>query len=441
MKWEFATPLPHTNSPPTRTMTYDADNQLVSVDGYNVTVDLDGNLTSGPLTNDTFAAYTYDARNRLLNVGGVTNAYDAANNRIGQTYGTNSVVYVVNPNARLPQVLMQIKNGVTNYYIYGAGLLYQITETATATNTLTYHYDYRGSTIALTSDSGIAVDRFEYSLYATLTYRTGTNDTPFLFNGRYAVQTDGNGLLYMRARYYNPYLCRFLNPDPLGFSGGMNFYAYANGNPVSYLDPFGLFSWGKIAQGSLEVVGGVLAAVLVGLAEAPSAGTITAAAPTIFLGITHGIATIGVGLQPTPATPQQQQFLDVYPSGPGQLIGMSGYVFGPSVGQQTEKIGGLVWDVGSLGTSEFGLLNSFVNGEELALPATQFGVNGASVFSDFWGVSQPFFQNPSTVPNINNNNLFNLPPEAQPLMPNFDAQGSSPAIFPNLFNQNSSTGK
>jgi hypothetical protein len=55
--------------------------------------------------------------------------------------------------------------------------------------------------------------------------------------------TDSNGLLYMRARYYNPYLCRFLNPDPTGFSGGINFYAFANGNPVSYLDPFGLSGW------------------------------------------------------------------------------------------------------------------------------------------------------------------------------------------------------
>jgi len=48
-----------------------------------------------------------------------------------------------------------------------------------------------------------------------------------------------------RARYYNPYLCRFLNPDPTGFSGGINFYAYANGNPVSYIDPFGLGAVGE----------------------------------------------------------------------------------------------------------------------------------------------------------------------------------------------------
>ena len=241
MGWEFAAPLPHSNSVPTRTMTYDDDNRLATFNGQSVANDLDGNLTSGPLlTNSSFISYVYDARNRLLNAGGVANAYDAINNRIGQTYGTNATVFVVNPNARLPQVLMRIKNGVTNCYIYGAGLLYQVTETATATNTLTYHYDYRGSTVALTDGNGNVTDRIEYSAYGLTTYRSGNTDTPFLFNGRYGVQTDQNGLLYMRARFYNPYLCRFLNPDPSGFKGGLNFYAYANGNPISYLDPFGL---------------------------------------------------------------------------------------------------------------------------------------------------------------------------------------------------------
>jgi RHS repeat-associated protein len=247
-QWEFAAPMPHTNSPPSRTMTYDDDNRLATVDSSSVTMDSDGNLVSGPLTNDTFAAYTYDARNRLLNAGGVTNAYDAMNNRVGQIYGTNTTIFVVNPNAKLPQILMRIKNGVTNYYIYGSGLLYQVTETATATNTLTYHFDSRGSTIALTDGNGNVTDRMEYSLYATLTYRIGTSDTPFLFNGRYGVQTDPNGLLYMKSRYYNPFLCRFLNPDPSGFSGGLNFYAYANGNPVNLIDPYGLLGWSDVGD-------------------------------------------------------------------------------------------------------------------------------------------------------------------------------------------------
>jgi RHS repeat-associated protein len=250
MNWEFAAPLPHTNTLQTRNMTFNAANELYSVDGSQVTEDGDGNMTYGPLTNDNFVTYTFDARNRLSNVGGVTNVYDAMNNRIIQTYGTNTVSYVVNPNAKLPQVLERTKNGVTTYYIYGMGLLYQITETATATNTLTYHYDYRGSTIALTDDSGIVRDRFEYSLYATLTYRAGTDETPFLFNGRYGVMSDPNGLLYMLNRYYNPFICRFISSDPSGFAGGLNFYAYANLNPVSYLDPFGLGALGELVDTS-----------------------------------------------------------------------------------------------------------------------------------------------------------------------------------------------
>ena len=52
--------------------------------------------------------------------------------------------------------------------------------------------------------------------------------------------TDPNGLLYMRARYYNPYICRFINPDPSGFGGGLNWSCYADGNPISMIDPFGL---------------------------------------------------------------------------------------------------------------------------------------------------------------------------------------------------------
>src|SRR5208282_1368796 len=58
MQSEFFAPLPHTNSPPTRNMTYNADNELLTVDGNNVSLDSDGNMTYGPLTNDTsFATY------------------------------------------------------------------------------------------------------------------------------------------------------------------------------------------------------------------------------------------------------------------------------------------------------------------------------------------------------------------------------------------------
>src|SRR5260221_7309717 len=232
--WEFAGPLPHAFTPATRTMTFDDDNRLATFNGSGVTVDQDGNLTYGPVTNSTFTSYTFDARNRLLAVGGLNYGYDPAGNRSSVTNGTNITRFVVNPGAALSQVLVPVKDGVTDYYVYGAGLLY---EADVAGNTKTYHFDYRGSTIAITDGNGYVTDRAEDSLYGTMTYRGGTTDTPFLYNGRYGVMTEANGLLFMRSRYYNPYICRFINPDPSGFAGGLNFYAAFNGNPVIFTDP------------------------------------------------------------------------------------------------------------------------------------------------------------------------------------------------------------
>ncbi len=296
MASEFTAPLPHAFTPPTRTMTFDDDNQLATFNGNNVTNDADGNLTFGPLTNNTFVTYGYDARNRLLNVGGLSYGYDPAGVRTAITNGSNVTRLVVNPNAALSQVLMRVKAGVTNYYIYGLGLLYEVTETATSTNTLAYHFDFRGSTVALTDSNGNVTDRIEYSPYAMTTYRSGTNDTPFLYNGRYGVQTDANGLLYMRARYYNPYLCRFINADPSGFEGGLNHYAYADGNPISLIDPFGL---GAMAEGG----GGSWITRAMGVGRALFGGVTaifgytfgTATAPTVAGAILGGtIATFGV---------------------------------------------------------------------------------------------------------------------------------------------------
>jgi RHS repeat-associated protein len=241
----FVVPLSQYTLLPQQTSTHDGDNRLesfapnsVGSDPLFLLHDDDGNLTEGPLTNAEPAVYTWDARNRLRNAGGVSYGYDAQNNRVAITNGGQATRFVINSAPALSQVLVRSKaDGSQTFYVHGLGLLYEVSDTG---STRTYHYDYLGSTVAITDDAGQVTDRVEYGPYANITHRVGNTETPFLFNGRYGVMTDANGLLHMRARYYNPYLCRFLSEDPAGFEGGMNFYAYADGNPVSYLDPFGL---------------------------------------------------------------------------------------------------------------------------------------------------------------------------------------------------------
>lgn len=53
-------------------------------------------------------------------------------------------------------------------------------------------------------------------------------------------QRDASGQQYMRNRYYDPQTGRFTQEDPLGIAGGLNAYGYANGDPTSFSDPYGL---------------------------------------------------------------------------------------------------------------------------------------------------------------------------------------------------------
>jgi RHS repeat-associated protein len=222
------------------TQTFDPDNRLLTHNESAATFDSNGNLLS-IASGVSPASYTYDARNRLISAGGLTYTYNSENRRVALTDSTGTTHFVINPNASLDQVLSKTApNGTQTFYVYGLGLLNEETNGVP----LFYHFDRLGSTVALTSSSGAITGQVSYGSYGEIANQTGTTSTPFLFNGRWGVQTDSNGICFNRARYYHPQLRRFLNQDTvlgsIANSASLNRFAYANGNPISGIDPFGL---------------------------------------------------------------------------------------------------------------------------------------------------------------------------------------------------------
>jgi len=98
--------------------------------------------------------------------------------------------------------------------------------------------DALGSVYALTNTAGSATARYSYDAYGTRT-AVGTETTPTAwgFTGR---EHDPMGLMYYRARYYEPTAGRFLTKDPLGDVDGPNRYQYVSANPIAFNDPSGL---------------------------------------------------------------------------------------------------------------------------------------------------------------------------------------------------------
>lgn len=70
------------------------------------------------------------------------------------------------------------------------------------------------------------------------TAQTGSSSTnSFAYTGR---ENDGTELYFLRERYYNPSIGRFISQDPGGLLGGINSYSYADNAPMNHIDPLGL---------------------------------------------------------------------------------------------------------------------------------------------------------------------------------------------------------
>lgn len=226
----------------TNIYTYDSDNQLASINGQAVTHNLNGALTSQGST-----AHAYDFEDRLISssdsTGTNTVAYDGLGNRLSIKKLDQVVNLALDRAGSLTKVIFEYDTNGTSaaYYVYGLGLSQRITSDGQVT---TYSFDIRGSTIALTDESGNITDAYAYDSFGVLANIDGNHPQPFRYLGKHGIVDDGNGLYYARARYYSPQLGRFLTKDPLlgrdEDGQSLNRYAYAQNNPLALIDISGL---------------------------------------------------------------------------------------------------------------------------------------------------------------------------------------------------------
>ena len=189
----------------------------------------------GQLANAGGTGLTFDYNHRLVGIGSDTQfSYDGRGNRLIATRAGVTTQYIYDPWGNL--VADSDSNGVTHKYIYGKGLLAVVT----SAGRYCYHFNGTGSTVAITDMTQAVVNSYAYDPFGQILGQQETVAQPFKYVGQYGVMAEPNGLYYMRARYYDPTVGRFISEDPIGFAGGtVNLYEYAQNNPVTRIDPSG----------------------------------------------------------------------------------------------------------------------------------------------------------------------------------------------------------
>ena len=219
--------------------TYQPFNRLVQSGDAGYVHDNNGNLVS---KTDGFGTrkFTYDEDNRLIQVtlgSGLTikYKYDALGRRIQRmtSAGANER-YVYDGQDVLVDLSADWTVAAT--YLNDLRVDNHLRQTSATTGVSYFVTDHLGSTAALTNAAANVVEQNGYDSFGR---SSGYQRTRYGYTGR--ERDPDTGLLYYRARFYDPEVGRFISEDPVGLGGGTNAFIYVGNNPENALDPFGLY--------------------------------------------------------------------------------------------------------------------------------------------------------------------------------------------------------
>jgi RHS repeat-associated protein len=161
--------------------------------------------------------------------------YDGDGNRLAEIVNGTLTTHTLDVGLGLPEVLVAYESAGTVWYLHLLGGV--ATDDGTA---WTYSAaDALGSVRQQLDSSGDVESVNSYRPFGSPLEGDGGN--PYGFTGEWLESAVG--LLYLRARYYNPYLNRFINPDTIvsdfGYPASIHRYLYVFNNPVNFVDPSG----------------------------------------------------------------------------------------------------------------------------------------------------------------------------------------------------------
>jgi RHS repeat-associated protein len=233
----------------TTSYTYNLNNQLLTAaTGAEVTqyfYDSSGN-TVEKSGGGSLVTYEYDAQNRLVEVDSgdrvVEFGYDADGARVEKVVDGEAVRYLLDTNRRYHQVLEEQDASGALMASYTMG--HQRVSMRREGTQVFYLYDGLGSVTGLADSMGTVTDTYTYEAFGQMLTSGGDFDNPYGYTGEY--RDAETGLLYLRARYLDPGVGRFVtldtHPGNAQMPVSLNKYLYGNANPVMYVDPSGEIS-------------------------------------------------------------------------------------------------------------------------------------------------------------------------------------------------------